>query len=342
MTKSLLLTLFAIFVVIVGFSLFKNQKQETSLPGKVSKYVPNSVFGAWVPTWDQDRVLYSLATASGKLKTISPVWYIVDENKIIKPIEKGKKVQIQQLASKNNITLIPTVFNEFNRKRIIDLLSDKSSYEKAINELLQIAKKENYGGWDIDFEELNFEDKDMFSKFIEDLSVILHKNNLKLSVSVHVQTGNNDRPAARAQDWAKLSKSADFIRIMAYDYHNAKTSSGAVTPIDKYKQVIEYALKNIPEEKIVMGLPLYGYSWGADNIFSLEYQNAQDFIKKFNGSFERDATSSELIGYYAGRVMWVEDSESIIFKINIAREYGIYQFYFWRLGGEDYELWSRL
>lgn len=310
---------------------------------KMPKNIPQSIYGAWIPAWDQDRVLYSLATSSGKLKTISPVWYTIDQNKNITLLSKQKKNEIQQIALKNRIKIIPTISNEFDRKRVIDLFSDKTAYQKSLGDLINIAKKENYAGWDIDFEEFNLEDKDIFSKYINDLARIFHENKLKLSVSVHAQSGNSsDRAAARAQDLPKLAKSADYIRVMVYDYHNAKTEAGPVTPIDKYKEVLEYVSNIIPQEKLVIGLPLYGYDWGNNNNFSVEYQEAQDVIKKFNGVFIRDATSYELVGNYSGRVIWIEDTESIIFKINIAREYGAYQFYFWRLGGEDYELWNKL
>ena len=34
-----------------------------------------------------------------------------------------------------------------------------------------------------------------------------------------------------------------------------------VAPLPNVRQVLEYALTEIPKEKIVLGVPNYGYSW---------------------------------------------------------------------------------
>ena len=35
----------------------------------------------------------------------------------------------------------------------------------------------------------------------------------------------------------------------------------AVAPLDKVRQVVEYALSQIPAEKLILGIPNYGYDW---------------------------------------------------------------------------------
>lgn len=35
----------------------------------------------------------------------------------------------------------------------------------------------------------------------------------------------------------------------------------AVAPLNQVKRVLEYAITTIPEEKILMGMPNYGYDW---------------------------------------------------------------------------------
>ena len=35
----------------------------------------------------------------------------------------------------------------------------------------------------------------------------------------------------------------------------------AVAPLDKVRQVVDYALTEIPAEKLFLGVPVYGYDW---------------------------------------------------------------------------------
>lgn len=309
------------------------------------KIVPSSVYSAWIPYWDTKRVEESLDKSSGKLKHISPMWYKLDTSGSFNLIEKANQNTIAQ-TSAQNMDLFPLITNEFDPKRVGELLHNKKLSDMFINDAIKTAQEKGFKGYDLDFEEINLSDKENFSIFVKQFSESLHKNGLLLLLSVHAQTGSNsDWPSARAQDWKTLSRYADFIQIMAYDFHNSKTKPGPVTPIINLKPVLKYATSVIPLEKIVIGLPLYGYDWGKENN-SVEFQNAKEKIEKNKGSFTRDDNSLELIGKYKSmeedREIWIEDARSVLYKVSLGRFYGIYQFKFWRLGGEDLTLWDKL
>lgn len=306
--------------------------------------VPDSVYSAWVPSWDQDRVLKSLASST-KLSSLSPVWYRLDASKQITEVKEGKKEEIKSVAKQQRIKLVPAIFNDFNSQTTSSFLEDQQNYQNQINNLINIAQKQGFAGYDVDFEEINPQDKELFSQFIKYLAANLHKAGLILTVSVHAQSGAfTDRAATKAQDLTELTKSADFIKMMIYDYHNTQTGAGPITPIEEYKQVLRYVSTKVPAEKLIVGLPLYGYKWNKSKNEAIVYQDIIKLVEQ-NTTKRDDSSSEQVISYLENgisNIVWVEDSQSILFKIKIAREFGIYQFSFWRLGGEDLDLWKKI
>jgi spore germination protein YaaH len=67
-----------------------------------------------------------------------------------------------------------------------------------------------------------------------------------------------------------MSKIADNIVLMAYDYHSTSSFvTGPVAPLSGAGIMSEYdvtaavekTLDLIPPQKLVLGIPLYGYEW---------------------------------------------------------------------------------
>lgn len=339
----LIILLIVTILTLTGIKLKTFSTQEIPL----IKETPDSRYSAWIPYWDEERALSSLSNSRQKLVSLSPVWYQIDKRGQLAETPSQLKDQIKLKSQKVSPNLLPTVFNQFDAAATSKLLASPLLYSSLTQKLIDTAQEKGYQGWDIDFEEIPLRDKENFSNFIDHLADNLHQNQLQLSVSVHVQTGKeSDREAARAQDWGRISQKADYIRIMAYDFHNSQTKAGPITPLDRYREVLTYTAKKIPVEKIVIGLPFYGYDWDSNGGKSLEYKNFQELLEKFNTTPTRDPISQALTIQYKTKedshTIWIEDSKSVSKKINLARNFGIYQFSFWRLGGEDPAIWNDL
>ncbi len=48
---------------------------------------------------------------------------------------------------------------------------------------------------------------------------------------------------------------------MTYEWGYMYGPPMAVAPLNKVREVVEYAVTEIPREKIMMGIPNYGYDW---------------------------------------------------------------------------------
>lgn len=258
-------------------------------------------YSAWIPWWENDRGLLSIEKSRQSLEEVLPVWYRLDKNGLIEEINDADKQSFLLALKGTNVKIIPTIANELEGIRV-SLFLKNSDWDREIENLVEIAKKNNYQGWDLDWEEIAENDKKRFSEFVNKLAESLQKEELKLSITVHAKTGKNDWEHTRGQDWAELVKSKADIRIMAYDFHYAESDPGPVTPPNELKSVISYALSIIPKEQLVLALPTYGYDWGKDKGESLQFEDAINRIKSYQGQWSYNQKNMAMKGeYYDGK-----------------------------------------
>lgn len=346
MTKILSLFIIVLFIIL-GIYIFQ-QYRPSPLLNPITYPAPQALpsISAWGPWWDQPAVLTSLASASANLASFSPSWHRLNSNLQIETIPSVAQADFLSLTEASGTPIIPTVGNDLDGERVSRFLGDAAAQDTAIAFLVSEAVTNRYAGFDLDFESIPTEDRDRYTQFLRALHSALLENNLLLTVAVHARTGSpNDWNLAQSHDYQEIGVIADQVRIMAYDFHYAGSPPGPITPNDKMEAVIHYAQKTLPPEKIVLGLPLYGYDWVGEKGESVVYQTAVDRIKQYSGSLERDPQSQEMVGHYVKdgepHELWFQDAQSVRGKIAAAQKLGVNNFIFWRLGGEDPTLWQR-
>ena len=70
-------------------------------------------------------------------------------------------------------------------------------------------------------------------------------------------------------DYTAIGAACDAALLMTYEWGYTYGPPMAVAPIRNVRQVVEYALTEIPPEKIWLGVPTYGYDW------TLPYEKGQ-------------------------------------------------------------------
>lgn len=273
-------------------------------------------YSAWVAHWEENKAYKSFQNTENLLTEVLPLWYSIDH--------KGALQSIKPFQWTTEIKVIPSISNNFDPDRTKLLISNPDKVDEFVKKLVSEAQKYGFSGWDLDFEQINAQDANIYSEFVNKTAQKLHANNLTLSVTLHARTGEpSDWKESLGHDYQTLGKSAaDRIRIMAYDYHSSATSAGAITPIDWLEKVIRYAQSYIPAEKLVIALPTYGYDWTSGTGKPLNYEDVKSL------DFQRDSQSGEL----ATNLIWVQDSESIAMKVAVVKRLGINNICFWKLG----------
>lgn len=343
----LLSLIFFYFFVGVNFRNLLIQPSLNLLKTTIQKPIPPSEFNGWIAWWDEENALADLNQNPQAFKTVSPLWYKINAEGKTERLSNSTEDWIKSFSTAQNIKLVPTITNEFDPNRIALVLNNTDIASPLIEDLKTLALNSGYQGWDIDWEEIDPKDQPAFTSFIQRLADAMHQSGLALTVSVHPQTGKpSDRAIAKGYNLKALAASADALKIMAYDFHNQNSDAGAITPFKNLTEVLTYIKSILPPEKIILGLPTYGYDWELNKkpAEALSFQQAQDRIKTSSGQTERDPESNSLIGQYKingkDHTIWFEDAETITKMVTLARSFGIYQFSFWRIGTEDPALWK--
>lgn len=298
-------------------------------------------FNGWIPSWASSAGIQSFEENASQFETISPVIYTLDENGIIATNKIGLE-KIKQIAGEN-VKVVPTI-SSFNANGLqIKLKDEKSFTDFLLNEIEQ----NNYDGIDLNYEEIFLSDKDNFYSHLKNLKAGLTPMGKTLSVTVLSKWGDFNygfAPQTReVQDYSEVAKYADQVRIMAYDYTSkGSINAGGIAPADWVEQVLTYATNRIPENKIVLGIPLYGYFWGngETGARALNYRQIEEIINfntspdKFFSTKEKEGalkyigpTGKTFFGYYAS-------PEAVQTRINLAAKYGVKSVVFWRLGDD--------
>lgn len=298
----------------------------------------------WIPNWAFDLGYESLVNNKGIIDTVLPVLYTVDNSGNV--ISRGvSDVKIQQLISyckENGIRIIPTV-GSYNIEAMDAHFSDTEIYVRNINTIVTEIEKYGFDGIDLDYEVIGSSSKDMFLLFLKDLQIELRKRNKILSVTVFAQWDNatytNYQETRIVQEYSKVGSLADEVRIMAYDYTLSSSSTpGPIAPINWITDVLDYATKNISNEKIWLGVHLYGYQWAPGKTTALTYTTLSTVLSNPNISrvFKEDIAEgyTEYECEEEQCVIYYQEPKGVQIRRDIAKEYGIVGISYWRLGGE--------
>lgn len=115
----------------------------------------------------------------------------------------------------------------------------------------------------------------------------------------------------------------------------------AVAPINKVRQVLDYAVTEILPERINMGIPNYGYDWPlpyergvtrATTIGNIEA--VQIAIENGSQILFDELSQSPYFRYVKGGIeheVWFEDPRSIRAKMELIYEYGLRGISYWQI-----------
>ena len=129
------------------------------------------------------------------------------------------------------------------------------------------------------------------------------------------------------------------------NYHDHKcsytySSPMSVQPIEEVRKVLEYAITEIPSEKIIMGMPNYGYNWNlpytrGTAATSIGLSAALDTAIKHNSEILYDEKTQTPYYYYTengkGHVVWFDDAKSIDAKLRLVDEFNLAGASYWTI-----------
>ncbi|SFT20608.1 glycoside hydrolase family 18 protein [Paenibacillus sp. BC26] len=255
---------------------------------------------------------------------------------------------LESIARRNRTAMMMTITNlegdQFSAELGQLILNDAALQNKLIANILETAKRLNYKDIHFDLEHLRPEDKEAYNQFLRKAVVPIHKAGLTMSTALAPKTSASQQGAwYSAHDYKAHGEIADFIIIMTYEWGYSGGPPMPVSPIGPVRTVLEYALTEIPANKIVMGQNLYGYDWtlpyvaGGAYARALSPQAAIALARQFNAQILYDYTAQAPHFTYwdangKEHKVWFEDARSIQAKFNLLKQLNLRGISYWKLG----------
>ena len=321
---------------------------------------------AWHNVTNSSANSYVLETIAGTkgLNTIAPTWFsLADTEGNINSIADANYVNY---AHQSNLE-VWAVLRDFHGgidsyDETYQVLSYTSKRAKVINQVISKALESGVDGINLDFELVSTECGQHYVQFVRELSVKCRQNGLVFSVDNYVPQPYNEH-----YDIKEQSEVADYVVIMGYDEHtDASYEAGSVASLGYLENGITDALKSVPADKLIAGIPFYTRLWfetpkTEEELASEEGTEAAEYPNKITSSAYSMDEAAELLSSVGAQAswddttkqnyaeweadggvykIWLEDTKSLEEKLRVIKANNLAGVAEWSLGMESSGVWD--
>lgn len=236
-----------------------------------------------------------------------------------------------------------TESGQFDTQRAEVVLMDFEVQDRLVSEVLQTVLRKGFAGLDVDFEYLPGELAEAYAAFLSRLQRLLHSRGLFVWAALAPKTSASQPGLLyEGHNYAAVGAATDGVLLMTYEWGYIYGPPMAVAPLPNVRAVLDYAITEIPAEKIFLGIPNYGYDWslpfiqGVTRAQSISNQRAIELAVEYGIAIQYDETAQSPFFHYTdagGTVheVWFEDARSMSAKLRLIAEYGFQGGGFWNL-----------
>ena len=286
------------------------------------------------------------------VNVVSPSFFSLERgsNGEIYDNTKDDGAEYIEWAHNNNYQVWAMFSNNSLKDTTSQILNDYEKRETMIENLMDLVEEYNLDGVNVDFENMNESDKDVYSRFLIELAPRLKKIGKTLSVDVTAPDGSETW--SLCFDRNTIANVADYIVFMAYDqYGTSSNKAGTTAGYNWVEANVKKFLgqEDVDPEKIILGIPLYMRLWEEEedgtakpevvnmrNMFDVLPENQvatwDEELKQYYVEYEEDGKKYK---------MWIENEKSVGEKINLANQYNLAGIAFWEKDREtNDEFWT--
>lgn len=234
------------------------------------------------------------------------------------------------------------------------VLNNSNVRSTLISNIITTLRAKGYRGLDVDFEYVLAEDAQAYATFLTQLTQTLNPLGYPVIAALAPKTSSTQRGALyEGHDFAAVGAAVNEVLLMTYEWGYTYGPPMAVAPLPNVRQVVEYALTEIPAGKIWLGVPNYGYDWplpyvkGQTKATSISSQQAVALARRYGVDIQYDQRAQSPWFRYTdeqgvAHEVWFEDARSIRAKLALIPEYGLVGAGYWNLMREFPQNWMVL
>lgn len=231
---------------------------------------------------------------------------------------------------------------QFSNYLITRVINNEEAKAQLISSLVSEVTERDFEGVDIDFEYILSDDRIAFAQFVSEVRTAINELGYPVSVALAPKTSDTQVGLLyEGKDYALLGEAADYVLLMTYEWGYTHGPAMAVAPLNKVREVVEYALTKIPAEKINLGIPNYGYDWtlpyvkGTSKAKTIGNIEAVQLAISQGVSIQFDEVAQAPFFTYVQNGLthevWFEDARSIYGKFGLVQEYGLRGMSYWQI-----------
>jgi spore germination protein YaaH len=178
-------------------------------------------------------------------------------------------------AKSKGIDLSLTVFSGDDEKIDKFLENPAESAQNLINDIGPVISQYGFTDINLDIERVAESTPDQRNHYTSFVSEIRNRLNPNITITLDAP-GIAFVKDKNLADPKSLAKIVDYIVLMGYDFHNPgsfvtgpvapESGAGIVSEFD-IESAVQAALTLVPAQKLILAVPLYGYSWESLNSF---------------------------------------------------------------------------
>lgn len=288
------------------------------------------------------------------INVVSPAFFYLDEDSKFKENIGNDGKKYIEWAHNNGYKVWPMFSNANAATKDInitsEIMNDYNKRHELIENIIDSCVSYKLDGINIDFENMKAEDKDMFSRFIIELTPRMKEIGLVTSVDVTAPDGG--------ETWSMcfnrnvIGDVADYIVFMAYDEYGVSSNKpGTNAGYDWVKLNLKDKFLNyeaIEPNKIILALPLYTRVWTTNSSGKVSSKtiDMKNIVNQLPNGVEKK-WDEDLKQYYVEynegsnkKQMWIEDIESLKAKISLVKEFNLAGIGAWQKDMESDDVWE--
>ena len=222
------------------------------------------------------------------------------------------------------------------------IFTDETVQATLIENILAALRSRGYYGVNLNIEYVYPFDREGYNAFLRRLSETLHPKGYYLSSAIAPKTSDEQYGLLyTAHDYEAHGKYCDRVIIMTYEWGYTYSAPQAVSPVNRIRSVLDYAVTKIPSGKILLGFSNYGYNWtlpwqqgkaaavisntAAANLAAASFAQIR-FDEKAQAPFFNYTDPSGV-----RHEVWFEDARSVRARLALVSEYGLAGISYWTI-----------
>lgn len=265
-------------------------------------------------------------------------------------VENHGDLGYTQTAHENGYMVWATITNNMATKGSTNFtakcFANTDLLYRSVAQYIFLATLYAVDGINIDYEDVRDSDAKGLTAFTSLLRNYTERQGLNLSIDTLI-------PAEWTVEYdrASLAEYVDYIAVMTYDEHYAGSKeAGSIASLPWVEEAVKACLKDVPAEKLLLGVPLYTRQWVTDENgrvlkqTALTMNSAADLVKKQNltAEWKADVKQNYVSWKEDGNLnqIWLEDERSVANRLRLVQKYDLAGSASWQRSLASEDIWK--